>query len=88
MPTLPSGHAWFSLLCLLIACIPTLLCMWQTSLLCLRIKSHKYTTVVWKFFNRKYFIDKKFKVKYFRGCMTSSKYFYLEHISLAIIYAR
>ena len=37
-----------------------------------------------------YFIDEKFKVKYFRGCMTSSKHFHLEHtgISLAIIYAR
>ena len=43
-------------------------------------------TVVWKFFDRKYFIDKKFKVKYFRGYLTSSKYFYLEHISLAIIF--
>ena len=38
-------------------------------------------------FDRKYFIDKKFKVKYFRGCITSLKYFYLEHILLAIIYA-
>ena len=26
-------------------------------------------------------MDKKLKVKYFRGYMTSSKYFYLEHIS-------
>ena len=42
-------------------------------------------TVVWKFFNRRYSIDEKFKVKYFHGCMTSSKYFYLYHISLAII---
>ena len=46
-----------------------------------------HCTVVWNFFDRKYFIDKKFKVTYFRGCMASSKYFYLEHISLAIIYA-
>ena len=45
-------------------------------------------TVVRKFFDRKYFIDKKFKLKYLRGCMTSSKYFYLEHNSLTIIYAR
>ena len=43
-------------------------------------------TIVWKLFNRKYFIDKKFKVKYYHGYMTSSKYFYLEHILLAIIH--
>ena len=49
---------------------------------------YKPITVVRKFFDRKYFIDKKFKVKYFRGCMTSSKYFYREHKSLAIIYTR
>ena len=37
-------------------------------------------------FARKYFVDNKFKVKYFRGYMTSSKCFYLEHISLVIIH--
>ena len=35
-------------------------------------------TIVRKLFDRKYFIDKKFKVKYFCGYMISSKYFYLE----------
>ena len=42
--------------------------------------------LIQKFFDRKYFIDKKFKVKYFRGHMTSSKYFCFEHISLATIF--
>ena len=61
-------------------------------------------TVVWKFFDRKYFTDKKnlisgtvnvftvvrkfFDRKYFIDKnLTFSKYFYLEHISLAIIHA-
>ena len=39
-------------------------------------------------FDRKYFIDKKFKVKCFHGYMTSPKYFYLEQISIVIIHAR
>ena len=36
-------------------------------------------TVVWKLFDRKYFIDtgKLIQGKTFRGCMTSSKYFTL-----------
>ena len=34
-------------------------------------------TVVWKFFNRKYFVNKKFKVKYFCGYKVSLKYFTL-----------
>ena len=37
-------------------------------------------SVVWKFFDRKYFVDKNFKVKYFHGYITTSKYFYLERI--------
>ena len=40
-----------------------------------------HSSVVRKFFDRKYFIDKKFKIKYFCGYMTNSKYFYLEHIT-------
>ena len=43
-------------------------------------------TVVWKLFDRKYFINKKIKKNYFHGYMTSSKHFYLEHKSLVIIY--
>ena len=55
------------------------------------LNSHNVDSVLYhivqKFFDRKYFTDKKFKVKHFRGYMTSSKYFYLQHISLAIIHA-
>ena len=40
------------------------------------------TTVVLKLFDRKYLII-KFKVKYFRGCMISSKIFYLEYSYIA-----
>ena len=39
-----------------------------------------------KFSTENISLIKIFKVKYFCGCMTSLKYFYLEYISLAIIY--
>ena len=44
-------------------------------------------TVVRKFFEGKFSLIKKIKVKYFCGYMTFSKYFYLEYISLVIIHA-
>ena len=43
-------------------------------------------TVVWKFFDRKYFIDKKIRGKIFSLMHDFLKYFSLEHILLAIIF--
>ena len=47
---------------------------------------NQLANVVQKLFNRKISLIIKFKVKYFRGYMTSLKYLYIEHISLAIIH--
>ena len=44
-------------------------------------------TVIWKLFNRKYFIDNKVQGKIFSWIRDFSKYFYLEYISLAIFHA-
>ena len=47
----------------------------------------RFSSVTGNFLTENISLIRKFKVKYFCGSMTSSKYFYLEHISLAIIHS-